>query len=72
MNIYKQLIDLLPSQRVDVGTVLQVYADAVLVLLQTGGKVRAIGTGTVDGRVYIKNGVVIGVAPNLNGTVIEV
>ena len=72
MNIYKQLIDLLPSQRVDVGTVLQVYADAVLVLLQTGGKVRAIGTGTVNERVYIKNGVVIGVAPNLSGTVIEV
>ena len=72
MNIYKRLIDLLPSNRMDVGTVAQVFGDAVLVELQSGGYVRVTGTSTVGTKVFIKSGQVIGEAPNLTGSIIEV
>jgi len=73
MNIYNRLISLLPATRVDVGTVIQVYADGALVQLQTGGFVRVLGANPVVGnRVFIRSGQILSDAPNLSGTTIEI
>ena len=72
MNLYKQLLNILPSPRIDVGQVVQVYTDGALVMLQTGGYLRAIGSSTVGKNVYVKGGQIIGEAPDLSGSVIEI
>lgn len=72
MNPYKKLISMLPSGRVDVGTVTASYSDGVLLLLQDGGTLIVKGEGTVGERVYIKDGYIIGAAPNLVGDTFEV
>ena len=72
MNIYKILMDLFPVDRTDVGTVIQVYQDGVLVHLQTGGYLRAIGAATSGSRVYVQGGKVVGTAPSLSGVTIQV
>ena len=72
MNLYKQLLNILPSPRIDVGQVVQVYTDGALVMLQTGGYLRAIGSSTVGTTVYVKGGQIIGEAPDLSGSVIEI
>ena len=72
MNIYNKLISMLPSTRVDVGIVLQTYQDGVLVQLQNGGYLRALGQAAVGTRVFVRGGQVLGPAPNLSGSEIEI
>ena len=72
MNLFKRLTELFPSDKVDVGEVIQTYQDGVLVLLQTGGYLRALGTASVGDHVFVQGGKVIGTAPALSGSVIEV
>ena len=72
MNIYNRLIGMLPSNRTDVGVTLQKYQDGVLVMLQTGGYLRALGQAEVGSRVFVRNGQVIGPAPELSGVDIDV
>lgn len=71
-NPYKRLIDLLPGQPVQVGVVTAVATDGVTVALREGGTVKARGTANLNARVYVQDGIVLGPAPNLNGTDIEV
>lgn len=77
MNIYKALIDLLPKNVTDVGTIVEIMSGTVRVELQRGaGNYITVADGgsswNVGDRVYIKGGVVIGDAPNLNGNIIEI
>ena len=72
MNIYSRLLGLLPVSRTDVGEVIQVYADGVLVLLQNGGYLRVTGQAAQGSRVFVKNGQIIGPAEVLTGIDIEV
>ena len=72
MNIFNRLVSMLPSTRTDVGTVLQAYQDGVLIILQTGGYLRVMGQAAVGSRVFVKGGYVIGPAPDLSGTEIEI
>lgn len=72
MNPFKKLLSVLPSDAVDVGTITTVLSDGVIVELQSGGTIRVKGGGSVGQRVYIKAGAVIGAAPQLNGSTIEV
>ena len=72
MNIYNRLIGMLPSNRTDVGEVIQVYSDGVLVLLQTGGYLRVMGQATVGSKVFVKNGAVVGPAPSLAGVTVDI
>jgi hypothetical protein len=72
MNLYRQLLNLIPLGQVDVGEVTAVSSDGVFMLLQSGHTLRVRGTGTVGENYYIKNGVIEGQAPNLSGTDIEI
>ena len=65
MNLYKQLLNVLPSNSVDVGTVMAVYADGVLVVLPGGGTTRVRGAANLLDKVYIRAGVIEGPAPNI-------
>lgn len=74
MNIYNKLLSILPKDRTDVATVVQVYSDGLLVELQAGGYVRVTGQATLGQRVFIKSGagMVMGLAPDLVGIEIEI
>lgn len=72
MNPYKRFIDLIPRERVDVGTIVDTHADGVTVQLETGSLVRVRGSGALNDRVYIRAGAVEGPAPALPSHVIEV
>lgn len=72
MNIYKRLRGILPVARTDVGTVVSLYTDGCRVELQGGGYVRVKGEATVGSKVFIKDGQVVSVAPDLTGVEIEV
>jgi hypothetical protein len=66
VNVYRQLVDLLPSDRLDVGQVASVQADGVAVILLSGETLRVRGTAIVGAYVYIQGGVIVGPAPSLS------
>lgn len=72
MNLYNKLLGVIPSSRIDVGTVNEVRADGVTVQLQNGGTVRVKGNATNGSVVYIQSGAIIGTAPSLTGVDIDV
>jgi len=72
MNPFNKLLEILPSTRVDVGTVMAVYTDGVLVTLQGGGTTRVRGSANVGAHVYIRDGAIEGPAPALAGDTLEV
>lgn len=71
-NPFKRLLGLIPSNRQDVGEIVDTHADGVTVELSTGGLVRVMGEGTIGDRVFIQGGAVIGPAPALTGADIEI
>jgi len=66
-NPYKRLIQLIPGSQIDTGEVIATDGDGVTVELVTGAQVKARGTATIGSHVYIRDGAVIGPAPNLPG-----
>ena len=71
-NPFKRLVALTSGPPTDVGEVLSVEADGVIVGLVSGAQIRARGTATLGDWVYVRGGVIEGPAPNLSGTEIEV
>lgn len=71
-NPYKQLIALIPGQRVETGEVIAVRDDGVIIELPTGEHYFARGAAEVGDTVYVKDGAVDGPAPVLAGTEITV
>ena len=71
-NQYKRLRDLFPAPRLQVGTVVAVSTDAATIELPDGARTRARGEATVGARVYIRDGVIEGLAPDLPIITIEV
>ena len=71
-NPYSRLTQLLAGPPLDVGVVLSVEGDGVIVELVSGAPVRVRGVETVGAWVYVRGGVVEGPAPALSGTTIEV
>ncbi|NDP57993.1 MAG: hypothetical protein GZ090_01360 [Oxalobacteraceae bacterium] len=69
-NLYRIFKDLLPEAPLLVGTVMAVQTAGCEVELPTGGIVFARGTATVGQQVFVRDGVVEGVAPTL--TVVEI
>lgn len=67
----KKFIDTLIPKR-SIMTISAVNADGTVTVTNSAGSVRVIGTGTVNDKVYVQNGVVIAVAPNLTHYNIEV
>ncbi len=69
---YKRLVALTAGPPTDVGEVLSVEADGVIVGLVSGAQIRVRGTVEVGDWVYVRGGVIEGPAPNLSGAGIEV
>lgn len=76
-NVYQQLLDLIKRDQSinpprQVGSITVVHDDGtVTVQLPGGGLIRVRGSGSVDARVYIKDGQVQGPAPDLPFVTVE-
>ena len=66
-NLYRRLIDVLPSEPRDKGRVIAVHADGATVELMTGARVRVRGEAQVGDHVFIRGRVIEGPAPDLMG-----
>ena len=71
-NVYEQFRQLLPDAPLQVGAVIEVGAGVVTVQLPGGGTVRARGSAAVGERVFVRDGVLEAVAPNLPLEIIEI
>ncbi len=72
MNFYRLFRDLIPEQPLLVGTVTALLTGGCYVDLPDGGTVFARGTATVGQKVFVRDGVVEGIAPTLGIELIEV
>jgi len=73
LNPFKQLLELLPKSPLLVGQVVAVGGGVVTVQYPGGGQQTARGTGYALGaKVFVRSGVVEGVAPSLTALTIEV
>ena len=64
-NIYRQFLDLLPARPLQVGTVIAVDGSAATVQLPGGGLLQVRGSAAVDDQVFVRDGVIEGIAPSL-------
>lgn len=71
-NTDQRLSKLTPSEHTDVAEVIAVHADDCTVALHAGGLIRVRGKAQVGDAVYLRGRVIVGPAPNLPGTLIEV
>ena len=71
-NVYEQFRQLLPDPPLQVGTVIEAGAGVVTVQLPGGGVIRARGSAAVGEKVFVRDGVVQAVAPNLALEIIEI
>lgn len=71
-SLYQQFIALIPPRHRRVGTVTSVEEGAALVTLLGGGVIRALGDAQVGDRVFVRDGVIEGPAPDLPVEAIEV
>jgi len=71
-NIYRTFLNLLPARPLQVGTVLSIAGEVASVELPGGGRLQARGQATVGQRVFIRDGVIEGAAPDLPVALIEV
>lgn len=71
-NPYKRLLGLLPTRPLLVGTVLSVTGGVARIQEPGGGIGTARGEATVGERVYFRDGVIEGPAPNLTFVSAEV
>ena len=71
-NVYGQFKQLLSDPPLQVGTVSEVGTGVVTVQLPGGGTVRARGNANTGARVFVRDGVLEAVAPNLSLEIIEI
>ncbi|MCB4362693.1 hypothetical protein KIH07_03045 [Hydrogenophaga taeniospiralis] len=64
-NPYARFLALLPPRPLLVGTVIAVDGEVATVELPEGGQLHARGAAAVNGRVFVRDGVIEGEAPNL-------
>lgn len=64
-NIWKQFSDLVAKPQRQVATVLSVSGDVARVQLPGGGELQALGAATPGQKVFVRDGVIEGEAPNL-------
>ncbi len=71
-NVYEQFLQLLPDAPLQVGTVIEVGSGVISVQLPGGGLTRARGSASVGQKVFVRDGVLEAVAPNLALEIIEI
>ena len=71
-NVYEQFRQLLPDAPLQVGTVIEVGAGVLSVQLPGGGTIRARGNAAIGQKVFVRDGVLEAVAPNLALEIIEI
>lgn len=71
-NLYRIFKDLLPEASLLVGTVTAVQTGGCVIELPDGSKVFARGVATVGQHVFVRDGVIEGVAPALTVVTIEI
>lgn len=71
-NVYRDFIDLLPPRPLQVGTVQSVSTGVATIALPGGGIIQARGQATVGQRVFVRDGLIEGTAPDLPIVVIAV
>lgn len=71
-NVYEQFKQLLLDAPLQVGTVSEVGIGVVTIELPGGGTVKARGNASMGARVFVRNGVLEAVAPNLSLEIIEI
>lgn len=71
-NLYRVFRDLIPEAPLLIGAVAAVQAGGCVVSLPTGGTVFARGAATVGQNVFVRDGMIEGVAPTLAVVEIEI
>jgi hypothetical protein len=71
-NLYQQFRALLPRAPLQVGTVAAAASGVVTVQLPGGGRLNARGQADVGQNVFVRDGVIEGLAPNLALEVIDI
>lgn len=72
-NVYRALLELLPEDPLQVGTVTAINADDTrTVQLPGGGEIRARGDAALSARVFVRAGLIEGPAPALTVLTIEI
>jgi hypothetical protein len=71
-NLYKQFRDLIPEPPLLVGTVTSLQTGYAVITLPDGSEVNARGSAVIGNKVFVRDGVIEGTAPNLSVVVIEI
>lgn len=71
-NLYRVFKDLIPDAPLLVGTVTAVLSGHCLITLPGGGQVTGRGTSSIGQKVFVRDGLIEGNAPNLTVEVIEI
>lgn len=71
-NLYHQFLALLPPRPLQVGTVTAVAGQLCTVQLPGGGVLQARGDAAVSARVFVRDGLIEGLAPALTVVAIEI
>ena len=71
-NLYQQFRSLLPDPPLQVGTVIATNGGVATVQMPGGGLLKARGTALVGQKVFVRDGVIEALAPNLTLEIIEI
>jgi hypothetical protein len=71
-NVYEQFLQLLPFAPLQVGVVTEVGAGVVTVQLPGGGMTRVRGSAALGQKVFVRDGVLEAIAPDLTLEIIEI
>lgn len=64
-NLYRQFVDLMPGRPLEVGDVTEAGGGLATVTLPGGGVVKVRGAAQVGQRVFVRDGLIEGLAPAL-------
>ena len=71
-NLYQQFRSLLPDPPLQVGTVIGTNGGVATVQMPGGGLLNARGTAVTGQKVFVRDGVIEAIAPNLTLEIIEI
>lgn len=71
-NLYRAFLDLLPPRPLQIGEVTSIDGDVATVELPGGGMLTVRGGATVGQKVFIRDGVIEGEAPDMTVVLVDV